>query len=64
MQIDAKLLKLLSELDKECPPPHTTARLLDKLASSSTAVAATNTARVIIHCCTGQKLGHGLLEKN
>lgn len=30
-QIDAKLLKLLAELDKECPPPHTTARLLDTL---------------------------------
>lgn len=30
-QIDAKLLKLLADLDKECPPPHTTARLLDTL---------------------------------
>lgn len=35
VQIDAKLLKLLAELDKECPPPHTTARLLDKLVISS-----------------------------
>lgn len=43
-QIDAKLLKLLAELEIECPPPQTTARLLDKLVSACTTLILSDAA--------------------